>query len=501
MGYKAKVLLFNPNPRGFEGQEATFLVPPFALLAIAGPLDKEGYKVTIIDEIVEPNWRELLKKEIRKGVLCLGITSMTGYQIKGAIEASKLAKTVNPSTPIIWGGYHASILPAQTLESPFIDIVVKGQGEQTLLELVEVLHKKKSITQIAGIYYKQQGKVVATKPRPFEDINKFPRIPFHLINPEKYIFCGITPKTIGYITSQGCPFSCNFCAEMQVTERSWSGSKPKRIIEDIAYLKKRYGIEGFHIFDSNFFVDKKRVREFCQQLIKKKLAIKWGNVNIRVDALKNEKDIYDLMAKSGCSWVLTGAESGRQETLDLVNKGVKVEDLLEFKNDLSKYSIRPFMSFILGLPSSNSTKEVKQEFNATLAFIKKIMEIDDLNTIVYWLYTPYPGTRLYEKALTYGFNAPKSLEGWANFNFSSTNLPWISKKYARRLDVLNKFIFPYTSHYFKKEYQQQKKSFLKKFLAPYHQFLCLAASIRWNYQFFAFPVEYYLIRLQQRIRH
>jgi len=150
---------------------------PLGLLTIATPLDIAGYKVKIIDQRVEKYWKKILLDELKKEPICVGISSMTGPQIKYALEVSKLVKQ-NSNIPVVWGGVHPSLLPEQTLKNDFVDIVVQGEGEETFYELVRALKDKSTLNGIKGIWYKEDGKLKRNPPRPFIDLNQQP---FYLI--------------------------------------------------------------------------------------------------------------------------------------------------------------------------------------------------------------------------------------------------------------------------------------------------------------------------------
>ena len=150
---------------------ANFLMLPLPVIALGTHLEKNGYETLIIDQRVENNWKELLESTLaNKNVICVGISSMTGSQITGGIEASKVVKSVSPEIPVVWGGVHPSLMPEQTAASEFVDIVVIGEGEDTILELAQKFEKKEPIESVKGISYKDKGKVVCTCQREFFDI-------------------------------------------------------------------------------------------------------------------------------------------------------------------------------------------------------------------------------------------------------------------------------------------------------------------------------------------
>lgn len=494
-----KIVLFNPNPRGYKGEEDSYAIPPFSLLAIASTLDKEGYKIKIIDQTTDKDYKEKIKESVRDA-LCFGVTSMTGHQILNGIEASRIAKKYNPKLQVIWGGYHPSILPEETVTEDYIDAVVRGQGEITFLELVKRLERNLSLEGVKGVVYKRNGRIISTPDRPISDINIFPMTPFHLIDIDKYINKGFTDRMMGYRTSQGCTYNCAFCAELSVTKRKWSGFTAERVINELSSLSKEHHIDGLLIYDSNFFINPERVRKILQGILDHKLNIKIGFLNGRVDQLLGLDDkFFDLLNKVECHDLLIGAESGSQEILDLINKRIKVEDILALKERLKKYSLTPSFSFMFGFPRSDNLRiSLKEEFNSLIRIIKHINLIDDNNHLRIWIYTPYPGTPLFDSAKQ-RMSVPKTLKDWGEFNLTHANVPWVPKKYERKINLLNGFIFPYTSRNFSINWKDRNKNILLRLT---HYALHLSASFRLRYNFFALPVELRLRRyfIRRRLR-
>lgn len=293
-----KIVLFRPK----TSPDYDYLGLPLSLLGLASLLEKD-YEIKIVDAPVDRDYLEKVMNSI-EGALCLGISTMTGYQISEGLEVAKAVKEKHPDIPIIWGGFHPTIFPEQTIQSDYVDIVVRGWGITTFKELVDALANNKPLENIQGITFVQDGKIISTPDRPFEDINAFPRFPFHLIDDmNRYVAnTEFASRSISYVSSYGCPFRCAFCAENKVSKRRWSGLKPERVVDDIEYLVKNYGINGIAFVDNNFFVDEERVRGICKLLIERNLNIKWGFAEGRAEQLvRYEEDTWELMIKSGCA--------------------------------------------------------------------------------------------------------------------------------------------------------------------------------------------------------
>ena len=280
------------------------------------------------------------------------------------------------------------------------------------------------------------------------------------------------------------------------------GLKPKKVVNDIQYLAKRHGINTFYIIDENFFVDVKRVREICREIIRRKLRIKWGRVNGRTTQLVNMgEETWELLKKSGCFEILVGAESGLQEGLDLINKMTTVEDTCRLVELARKHKIEITPSLMVGLPfpayGKMKTMEEKRalaekELNAILDMLDECYPTKDYFEILLFVYTPYPGNPMFEMSKKLGFKEPKSLEGWVNFDIVQHNLPWLPEEiYSQTMQLLD-FVFPYSCN----RYMERHSSYFR----PVHWLFHQTALFRWRHRFFSFPVEHWMLLFFRRAR-
>jgi anaerobic magnesium-protoporphyrin IX monomethyl ester cyclase len=200
------VILIQPRHRLGHGPSRRVSLP-LGLLAVATPLDVAGYKVRIIDQRTEPDWEQSLLAELKTKPIGVGVTAMTGAPIWWALKASEIVKQ-NSDVPVVWGGVHPSLLPQQTLENQYVDIVVQGEGEETFFELVKALGNKEPLAKVKGIWYKEGGEIKQNPPRPFIDLN------------QKTHTMSISGRGVLHIeTSRGCPFSCAFCSVFLAKDR------------------------------------------------------------------------------------------------------------------------------------------------------------------------------------------------------------------------------------------------------------------------------------------
>lgn len=488
---RTKIVLFNPLP----ARNNEFIGLPLALLAISRYLNKNRYKVKIISAFLDKDYKERLVAEM-KDALCLGITAMTGYQIYDALNVCRAVREKYPKKKIVWGGWHPSITSAQTLDSEFVDIVCIGQGERTFPEIVKAIEIGDGFGKIKGIAYKENGKKIITQPRSIENINSFPDVPFDLIEIEKYLsHTRMGKRTINYISSYGCPFNCGFCAEAVVNRRTWSGLEAGRVVSDIKTFYREYGIDSIIFNDSNFFVSEERVREICQGLLSAGIKIRWGQANGTASVMNKFKtSTFRLMEESGCCSILIGAESGLSGILRYINKSGDVQDIIDVAKRCRDFNIKIIPSFIMGFPKDKTSKAitVADEFRSTLGLIKRMMKITKNMEVLWFNYTPYPGTPLYQRSIDLGFKEPRCLEEWARFELTNfSNIDWISRKYSSRINLLMKFVFPLVldNNVIIEDMSQKHFVFQLGVLL-----MKKTANLRLKFNFYDFPIDYILTK-------
>jgi radical SAM superfamily enzyme YgiQ (UPF0313 family) len=478
---------------------------PLSLLTISAPLEKSGYDVKIVSAVDTCDYVNQILESLDSAI-CLGITCMTGYQIHNGLEIAKLVKEKHMDMPIVMGGYHASLLPSQTVANPYVDIVVRGQGEITFSELVHKLEKDLPLNDVLGITYKENGKIITNPDRPFEDVNNFLKpIPYHLIELEDHIrMSEIGSRTIEYISSQGCPYKCGFCCETMFSKRRWSGLNAQRVVRELEFLVSKYGINAVSFQDNNFFVDKERVRLICKGIKERNILIRW-EAQGRIDQLCNFNDeLWNLIKESGCHQILVGAESGSQHVLDFIGKGTTVEELIKLTEICKSVGIRIIYSFILGflplalgnpsLPYNKTMELVDKEFEQTFNLIRRIFSIENNSTVMMFIYTPYPGSEIFDLAKKFGFKEPTSLDEWSRFEFNRINVPWVPKKYIKLTKLLNDYIFPFIGR--SGNYHtmlNMTPRFIRPILRPVCEILRRTAHFRLKNNFFSFPIEYILL--------
>jgi len=403
------------------------IAPPHALLAIATLPDKAGYDITIIDQRLHSNWKEVLAEELKSRPILVGITAITGTQIHYAIEAAKVVRNNSHNDiPIVWGGTHSTVLPEQAASSEYADIVCVGEGDYTLKEIADNLAAKRPLDSIKSIIYSNGNKNIRTEVRPLADINTLPDIPWHLVNaedyihPDMYIRASSRALDIGQ-TSRGCPFSCGFCSQGR---SKWRAMSPDRTVDMIKEAVVKFQLDGIWIRDDEFYISQKRVAQICEGLVP--LGIRWYTSGTRIDTFnKTPDEQLRLYKRSGADTIKFGAESGSDRVLEFIGKRITTQDTIRANLKCKELDILPTYNLVAGFPT-----ETLEETNETIDLVAKIKKDNPkarFETI--FLYTPFPGTPLWDKAMEYGLKPPDKLEDWARWQFEEfddegVRLPW-----------------------------------------------------------------------------
>src|ERR1700730_11990107 len=263
-----KIVFFVPS---FSSIEAT---APLGILAISTPLLNAGYEVRIIDSTIEPNYKKRILEEVRNA-LCLGISVVTGPMIRDTVEVAKAVKKWNPDFPVILGGWHPSLLPGQTLEAPYVDIVVRAQGEESMLDVARRLRDGADLDGVLGVGFKRDGKVHFNHERPLKTLDKMPPKAYHLADFDAYErVCG--RRWTMYVSSLACPFNCSYCTNAGVYGRKWNALPVEQVVEETIDLTRRYNLELLWMADDNFLVDLQRAMQIAEGLIRKGATFKWS---------------------------------------------------------------------------------------------------------------------------------------------------------------------------------------------------------------------------------
>lgn len=414
---------------------------PHALLSVAAPLQKAGYKVKIIDQRVNMQWEMELLKSLESSPIYVGLSVMTGTTIHHALTASKIVKSYKEGLiPVVWGGPHPTILPEQTLANENIDICCIGEGDVTAVELADALSRKSPLSEVKGIIYKTSGRLIKTEERPFIDVEKLLPVPWDLINVHEYFtrdfYMQKTSRTLDIgQTSRGCPYMCGFCSSAAIRKRKWRPMSAEKSLFHILEPIKRFNLDAIWIRDDEFYIDRNRASTICKGIIDSKLKFKWYTSGTRVDVFNRASDDeVALLKRSGADTLKFGAESGSDRILSLMKKGITIEQTLKANQQVKKHGIIPVFALMIGFPT-----ETFEEIEQTIDFryrLKKENPAAQFETMA--IYTALPATEMWDLSLSSGLKAPKTLEDWIpwvfdDFDCEGTRSPWFNYRDRIRL--------------------------------------------------------------------
>jgi anaerobic magnesium-protoporphyrin IX monomethyl ester cyclase len=417
------VVLYNPS--------APYHTMPLHFLALASVLDKSKYAIKIIDAQVEPDMDTARHRvsELLRTAACLGVSVITGPSIRDAVSITRMAKNQASHVPVIWGGWHPSIYPEQCLREGPADFTVGGQGEITFRELLGALEGGRTADSISGVSFLRDGGCIVGPDRAMADMNTLPPHDYGLLDLEKY-FQHKRRRQIDFLSSQGCPYRCSFCADPAVYHHRWTSLNADRLLNDISVILARYSVEDIHFLDENFFADRKRVFAFCRAILERGLRFSWAATSRADHIAPLADDLLAMIARAGLRKVNVDAESGSQDMLNVMKKDTLVEETVISAEKLSEHRINAMFNFIIGLPG-----EQPSQLRETLQVIREIKRINSRFGIGLFYFTPYPGTELFEEIAKQGHRLPASLAEWCQVDFDAFAGWWISAEDRRRIDL------------------------------------------------------------------
>lgn len=369
-----RVILVNPrmcSPRSVR--------LPLSLLALGAVLER--YDWHIVDGNVDPDAAgTLLRLLDEKPTALVGMTVMPGPQVAPAIELSSIVRARHPEVPIAWGGYFPTLYPDSALNAPYVDYAVRGQGEDTLLELLE----GKPLADIRGLTWKDQGEVIHNPERPFRQPDEYPLYPYERIGDiDTYLRPSFLGKRTGvHQAAIGCRYRCTFCGVVSMFNGLTRLQGPARMEAALASLRG-YGADSVQLYDHNFF-DKEETSIPALEVMARSGLRFWCYA--RTDTLAGfSSSTWDLIRKSGLSMVYVGAEAGSDEVLKRMKKGTSVEQTFEMVRRCREYGVIPELSFVLGGP-----EDPEGEVEKTLRFIRKVKEVHPAAEVILYFYSPTP---------------------------------------------------------------------------------------------------------------
>jgi anaerobic magnesium-protoporphyrin IX monomethyl ester cyclase len=408
---------------------------PLSILALGAVLEgREEYQ--IVDGNLDNNpVGTILELIDNRRVDLLGVTVMPGPQMAAAMECCREIRRLRPQVPIVWGGYFPSIYPDAALNAKYVDFAVRGQGEDTLLELVDAIRGQHSLENIKGLSYKDLFGLHRHNPeRPMKGPDSFPWTPFHRVPVDRYLrpsYFG--RRTAVHHASIGCPFRCSFCGVHAAYGNRERMESPARTAEILRHLVATYGADSVQFYDMNFFMREDHACDLADRLLP--LGLRWW-CEARVDTLCRYSDsTLDALRRAGCTMIFFGAESGSDWALKEMQKDITTEQTLQMASRMRQCGIIPEFSFVVGNP-----KDPERDTRETVGFIRTIKRLNPLSEIIMYHYTPVP-----QRGSMYGdidgqIAFPATPEEWATKRWMDftlridPNTPWLKRKTKRLID-------------------------------------------------------------------
>lgn len=418
-----RVCLINPprmHPK-LWGKPNVF--QPLGIAYVAAVLERQ-HKVCIIDSPTEGwgNLQQIDGTKYRVGLSnekiadrirrwspdVVGINIPFSGWSKGAFEVASIVKSIDKDITTVLDGQHPSARPEECLTNPSIDFVVIGEGEHTISELVNVLEEgnTQNLKKIEGIAFTKNGKAVITPPRPaIQDLDSLPFPARHLLPMDKY-FADVKETPLRgeinkpwttMMTTRGCPYNCVFCTVHIVMGKKWRSRSPENVVDELEQLIQTYHIKQIDFYDENMTLDKKRMENICDLIMKRGLDIEWYTPNgVRADTL--DENLLKKMKKSGCKRIRVAPESGVQRVVDqIVKKNQKLTEVEKAVALSKKAGIKVGCFFVIGLIG-----ETKEDIKETIKYAYKLKQLG-ADKFYFSIATPIYGTELYEQAKQGGF--------------------------------------------------------------------------------------------------
>jgi len=405
-----------------------FVYIPYALLFLESALKSAHHQVKVVDFQLGRPAEKTFKDALEEHPDVLGISVFCGPSIELAKKAAAVCRRISPKTVIVWGGMVPSMYPEWILADPNCDYVVRFEGEETFVRLVEALGKGDRHPPIPNVGWKD-GDAITLQPRaPLLDLGDTKPIDFKSVAREEYVIklrlfdCN---RAATFFSSRGCPYACTFCYNQYYHDGKWRSFPTEWIVETIGKLVDTYRIDGLYFFDDNFFVSKSRVKEIMEGLKGKGIRLTWW-AEIRIDQIaKLSVEELNEFYGYGLRQLYIGAESGSDERLERLKKGFAIEVTRKANDLLAKTKIEAMYSFMIGFPGETTAETMKTlDFAMELIDSNPMASIHHINNFV-----PFPKTPIYEEAMaTRGAFLPASdappvggLDDPEQFVFSDTS--------------------------------------------------------------------------------
>ena len=380
-----RVLLINPYYPISETPS-----PPLGLAFLASALEAADVEVKILDLVVYPYSRKILESLLKDfKPQMVGITAVT-MTFDNAIKVIKDIRNIDPKIMTIMGGPHVTFCARDTLqEHPELDVIVLGEGENTIVELAQAADNNQRWDNINGIAFRKNSEICHTAERELvQDLDTLAPPARHLLALGRYRALGMP---ISMTTSRGCPFKCIFCVGRKMVGAKVRYRNPVEVVDELEYLST-LNFNQINIADDLFTANKNHCLAVCDEIIRRGLEIKWTSF-ARVDTVSEE--LLKRMKAAGCTAVSFGIESANPNILKTIKKGITLQQVVEAVEACNRAGVIPHASFILGLPG-----ETPDTIKETMEFGERLKSVG--LSYGFHLLAPFPGTAVREQSSDYG---------------------------------------------------------------------------------------------------
>jgi anaerobic magnesium-protoporphyrin IX monomethyl ester cyclase len=485
MTHKAKIVLIEPGDV-FEGKP----YPPISLLTLVAAMSgRDDVACEIVDYRIGQTVEAFIPDP---AVVAFGISSRTGDCLASAVSVARKIKARRPDAPVIWGGVHATCVPDETAREPFVDIVVRGDGEETLGEVITALVRGEAFDTVRGIVFKRQDRVVSTPGREPANLGRLPPLPYEMLDLTRY-----ERDILWMNTSRGCPYSCQFCCNA-IDPGFRSAMPPDLVVEHLCRYKRLLEPASAFFGDYNFFADRERVLRIASGLVEAGAPIEWGAYIVAADACRLEEADLRLLRASGCTYLISGQDAAR-ELMPTVRKPSTHEHVDAAIRRVSRAGILSVTNYIIGLPG---------ESRADLLSVVDDMRARDArygqpsNVFIFFA---WPGTPIVSRLRAMHVEVARGMDAWSNVMLGdASRLRFLQARHRRlvqsiyyvtslvRKQPVRVFSTPHPGRFFR------TKTALLRAL----EHLCTtSALVRWRRGRFSWGVEWLLLHALARTRH
>jgi len=429
-----KIFILNPN---FNEEKKSIMNvrarQPLSLAIIASILRNDGYQIKLLDaNVLNFSFQQVLKsiKEYEPDILLLTSSPIDRWECPNS-HIDNIFNIINqaPARFKVLTGSHGTTMPEWVFANCRVDFIIRSEPETAVKNLVAALKDGRPIDKIVGLSWRQNGAIVNNSAERILNLDSLPFPAYDLLPMAEYGMGGLSKPFTILMTSRGCPFNCIFCLKAMLPDKYVERSVPK-VIEEIEHLIKNYGIKSIFFQDWEFFINEHKVKEICDQLIERKLAISWA-ANARATDIIRAKDLMPLVRKAGCVKINIGLESASDKVLKEINKQITSKDLQKAIDILKENNIVGGYYMLINAPGEN-----RETIRETMDFIAK----NNLDVKPFLFPIPYPGTILFEKLKQ---KYPHQKFDWSNI-----------EKYAGSVDTQ---FSPFWSLWYLRNYKNQLK--------------------------------------------